>query len=416
MNNSINLNEIEMAQQIDYINQVLKQMNLVRTCVVFPRLKTDGKPMSHSDNTLALLNHLGVTVRYNEMTRLEEINIPSINLHSDTEMNAKIEWLRDKAREAGLGVDDIEGHLILIANQNSYHPVRDWIDSCVWDGQSRFESVCNTLYSNHPMRNILLKKWFVSAVAALYEPRGWSSEGVLILHGEQGLGKTTWIESLVESRDWIKRGVQLDPSNKDSVLKVTSRWISELGEIGTTFKKRDIEELKNFITDCEDTVRPAYARKANNYQRRTVFFGSTNQRTILNDDQNRRFWIMDVDKVNVKHGIDVQQFWAEIKHMYQNGERWFLSPEERKQLDQAQQDFKSINMVEETLGSYVSKPESDREHLAESLTISDLLRKLSVNDNQSNLNQGSKWLRKNGFRSVRSCGVVKWKVLVAERN
>ena len=47
---------------------------------------------------------------------------------------------------------------------------------------------------------------------------------------------------------WLLAGATLNPSDKDSVNQAVSHWIFELGEIESTFKKSDIDQLKAFVT------------------------------------------------------------------------------------------------------------------------------------------------------------------------
>jgi putative DNA primase/helicase len=206
-------------------------------------------------------------------------------------------------------------------------------------------------------------------VAALYDDN-FSCEGVLCLYGEQAAGKTSWCLSLMPTENqslWFKDAVALDVGNKDSLTKSLGTWITELGEIDATFRKSDIEALKGFITERVDVIRPPYERTANRYRRRTVFIGTMNKLKFLQDDQNRRFWPINVTSVHYAD-FDIGQFWAEVKQMYQdikpkcatpqlrkinNEYGWFLTPEERELLDRTQTVFKSDDPIEELLANRV---------------------------------------------------------------
>ena len=63
----------------------------------------------------------------------------------------------------------------------------------------------------------------------------------------------------------------LDPEDKDSLKRVISHWIIELGELEATFKKADINKLKSYITSPVDVVRLPWARKFSDFPRRTIF-------------------------------------------------------------------------------------------------------------------------------------------------
>ena len=124
--------------------------------IQFPFLNSKDMPITRVDNTKALLAHYDITVKYNEMTKDVEIDIPDTEFHSDTEMNAMIIEIQDRARHHGLPPGkSIDEHLQLIANQNVYHPVRDWIESAKWDGQSRLDELNATIETDHPMNRMV---------------------------------------------------------------------------------------------------------------------------------------------------------------------------------------------------------------------------------------------------------------------
>ena len=319
-------------------------------------------------NTKQLLDHYNIAVRYNEMTKNMEFDFPHKSFHEDTKANAEFAYLKSLAREQDLPPDDIFEHVGYIANQNAYHPVRDWIDGVEWDGVSRLQQYYDTIQTvgtEISLKDTLMRKWALSVVAALYHPN-FSCEGVLVLHGKQGTGKTTHVSlnfPLELSVDCVKTGVTLNVNDKDSVLKATSSLITELGELGATFRRSDIEQLKGFITEKTDVVRPPYERKANCYSRRTVFYATVDKLGFLQDDENRRFWVLDVTSVSAPK-YDLAQFWAEMKQMYltlvpkirtleervkYNEWGWYLSPAERHALKSSQGEFKSIDPIRELL-------------------------------------------------------------------
>ena len=85
-------------------------------------------------------------------------------------------------------------------------------------------------------------------MAACFEREGFKARGVLVLQGHQAIGKTSWLAALVpKGSDWFLDSVALDPEDKDSVKRAISHWIIELGELEATFKKADINKLKDMV-------------------------------------------------------------------------------------------------------------------------------------------------------------------------
>ena len=185
------------------------------------------------------------------------------------------------------------------------------------------------------MKRLLLKRWLISAVAACFEREGFKARGVLVLQGHQAIGKTSWLAALVpKGSDWFLDSVALDPEDKDSVKRAISHWIIELGELEATFKKADINKLKGFITSSVDIMRTSFARKISTFPRRTVFCASVNQAEFLVDTTgNSRWWCLPCKAIDYRHGIDLQQLWAQALSLYRDGEPWWLTREEEAELD-----------------------------------------------------------------------------------
>jgi len=99
-----------------------------------------------------------------------------------------------------------------------------------------------------------------------------------------------------------------------------------------------------------------YDRAFTTYQRRTAFYASVNAREFLTDTSgNRRFWVLAVKDIDVNHGVDMQQLWAEVKEtMYIKGQKnWFLSPDEREMLNESNEIYRTQSSVEDLLLEHV---------------------------------------------------------------
>lgn len=147
-------------------------------------------------------------------------------------------------------------------------------------------------------------------------------------------------------------GVSLDLSSKDSKKMAISAWITELGEIDATFSRSYIAEIKSFFSCTNDSIRLPYSLSPHNYARRTSFCGSVNESGFLHDmTGNRRFLPVAVTSCK-KHKVDLQQLWAQIRHEYMKGAKWWLSPEQDNMLQSIQQLHKSSSLVVESLESH----------------------------------------------------------------
>lgn len=310
----------------------------------WPHQKKNGAPKGTIQNLRKLLEVYKIYCRYNVIAKEIEVNIPGSQFTIDNKRSCSIFEVKSLCEQHNLPTKFVEDYMRNIADTNSYNPAADWITSKPWDGdEERFiQLVLSTGSDNMALCKILLWRWMLSAVAAIYEPEGISAQGVFVMQGAQGIGKTSWFWSLMPNhRDFGIEGVTLDPSNRDSVKIAVSKWLVELGELDATFKKADIEALKAFITKSEDDLFLRYARSVSTYPRRTVYFGSVNLDTFLYDDTgNRRFWVVRCsDQLNARHGLDMQQVWAHVYQAYLDGEPWVPTREEWGKINESNKQF-----------------------------------------------------------------------------
>jgi hypothetical protein len=320
-----------------------------------PLLWTDDKlrPLRHIDNLREICHRLGVVIRYNVIKKSEEIIIPGESYTMDNEANASLAWLSSECSLFKFPTDRISDFITYLADETQFNPVVSWIGSRAWDGKPRLQALCDTITAkgDNAMKDTLIKRWMIAAVAAAYMPNGISAPGVLTLQGAQYLGKTQWFKTLVPAElDMIQEGMILKPDDKDSVKQCTSYWLVELGELDSTFRKSDIAQLKAFITKQIDVLRLAYARRESRFPRRTMFFGSVNPREFLHDATgNRRFWTIECDHIQHDHGLNMQQVWAEVYALWQAGEGYYLSADEMAALNAHNSDFMAVEPIEERL-------------------------------------------------------------------
>lgn len=334
------------------------------------------KPLSTIDNVHEICRRLGITVRYNVIAKEEEILIPDESFSIDNQANASFAWLTSWCAKFRMPTANLGDYVTYLSDKNLYNPVAEWVQSKPWDGVSRLPALCATIKAKDDgddLKDVLIKRWMISAVAAAFSPDGVSAAGVLVLQGDQYLGKTKWFKSLVpEQLGLVKDGMLLRPDDKDSVKQVCSFWLVELGELDATFRRSDIAALKSFITAKSDVLRRAYARKESHFARRTVFFGSVNPREFLHDATgNRRYWTIECESIDHSHDLDMQQVWAEVYALYQNGESFYLTPVEMDALNHHNEGFSVTDPIDDRIVSRLAWS-SDRSLWAYK-TITDVL-------------------------------------------
>ena len=226
----------------------------------------------------------------------------------------------------------IDDSMALEFEKNSFHPVHDYLKGLEWDGEARVDNLLidyfgadDNIYSREAIR-----KMMVGAVGRIFRP-GIKFDLVLTLVGDQGTGKSTLIKKL--GKQWFS-DTFMTVQGKEALEQIQGAWLIEMAEL-SGLRKAEVEAVKHFISKQEDTFRPAYARTSETYLRQCVFFGTTNNKDFLRDPTgNRRFIPVDIVQRKATRNIftdlledEVDQLWAEAVHMFENGERLFMSEE-----------------------------------------------------------------------------------------
>lgn len=212
--------------------------------------------------------------------------------------------------------------LQVIGDKNSFHPVREYLDSLEWDGVSRLDSWLTTyLGVEGPVDYISTvgRKTLTAMVARIYDP-GCAFHHVLILEGQTRRGKSeTW--KILASKEWHLDN-ELDLSNKDSRQMLLGKWVVELAELAAIHQS-GVNSMKNFISNDIDTFRKPYGRFVETFKRSCIFVGTTNNEHYLKDlTGNARYWPVKIKKLKYHELIrDRDQLLAEAVANYQLGEQ-----------------------------------------------------------------------------------------------
>ena len=218
--------------------------------------------------------------------------------------------------------------IIVAGHKRHYHPIRNYLNSLVWDGKPRIDTwmidygkAVDTVYTR-----AIARKTLCAAVKRVMEP-GCKWDHVLIIEGSQGIGKSTACRIL--GRNWAG-DMNLDPHSKDAVAMMLNKWIIELSEM-TALRWADANALKSFITREKDTVRLSYERHAKDFPRQSILIGTVNPEHVgyLKDiTGNRRYWIVRFNGAVDLRGLEdsADQLWAEARAMYAT-EKLFLTGE-----------------------------------------------------------------------------------------
>ncbi len=223
----------------------------------------------------------------------------------------------------------------VVAHDNSFHPVRNYLNKLEWDRVPRLDTWLTTVMgvAQSGYSSKVGKRWMISAVARVMRP-GCKADSVMILEGGQGEGKSTAMSIL--GGDWFM-DTPFALGDKDGFQAIRGKWIIELGELDS-FNKAESTKAKQFFSASTDTYRESYGRRTNDVPRQCVFVGTTNQDEYLKDATgNRRYWPVACTKVDLEQLREIRdQLWAEAMFCYEAGEIWWVNRDETAMFSEAQ--------------------------------------------------------------------------------
>lgn len=211
-----------------------------------------------------------------------------------------------------------------IARDDTFDSAKEWVTNAKrGDGTINIDNflhaVCgvdDTEYHRAVSRYI----WLAFAGRVL-DP-GCKVDGVMMLTGSQGKGKSSLIENIVWDRN-LYVGFRFNIPAKERSLKMIGRLAVEISEYGNTERRQ--EDIKEFITQRAENYRPNFVKYYRDYNRRCVFIGTTNSDSFLCDETGERRWF----PVKIEKSINIEQLranreslWAEARDAYSNDALW----------------------------------------------------------------------------------------------
>ena len=297
---------------------------------------------------------LSGAIAYNILTDRKDI-IKPIGFHrestalNDTDMKYLLLYLEETY---GLTNEKkIDNAIGIVANENKYHPIRDYLNTLVWDGTERIR-FCLRHFLGADADDYTyeaLKLFLLGAISRAFQP-GCKFEIMLCLVGGQGAGKSSFFRLLAVQDDWFSDDLKkLDDENV--YRKMQGHWLIEMSEMIATANAKSIEEIKSFLSRQKETYKVPYETHPADRKRQCVFCGTSNTLDFLPLDRtgNRRFVLVMVHPELAEiHILDDEpaarayliQVWAEAMEIYRSGNfKLRFSPAMNEYLKVHQRDF-----------------------------------------------------------------------------
>lgn len=316
-------------------------------------------------------------IEFNELTQMITFNRQ--DWRDVTENRIKLDL--EKSYGLYTSIDSINQMCSIIADDHSYHPIKEYLNAVKWDGVQRIKSVFSDFLGatdNIYTQSVAIIT-FVGAVARIFEA-GVKFDTCTVFVGKQGTGKSKFIGKIAVNPEWFTDGVTTF-DGKDFYESIQGKWIIELGE-GTAFQKSIKERCKQAIASQQDNYRKPYGRNPEIRKRQCVFLGTTNNYDFLKDETgDRRYYPIDVNILNATKSIDndltseyVSQLWAEAVQLYKGGQETYIKDskvlalaeqEQRKHFDESplQADIYNFLEIPITKGWYNASLEARRMHI-----------------------------------------------------
>jgi len=294
---------------------------------------------------LDALRSLGYNFRLNVLEDMVEVN--GVRLDDIARSKIHIDMV-----SMGVSKTYVDDCINVVAGENLYHPIKHYLNGLVWDGEDRLELFLGYIKgddltltfddgSKHPLYRLLFSRWLLGCVARALDGDNENAfkhqTPMLVIIGRQGLGKSSLVRWLVSGIGYeYHRESPINPHSTDDIRSMVTKWIWEVSELGSSLRRGDRDALKGFITQEWHTYRKPWGKASITKPTLCNFIGTINPETGFLDDPtgHRRFLPVHIAAIDHGYnGIDVNQLWAQLVHMYRNGTSPELSDKERQALE-----------------------------------------------------------------------------------
>lgn len=246
------------------------------------------------------------------------------------------------------------------------HPVKDYFNHLprfATNDNRYIRQLAQTVTVANPEKwSEYLVKWLIGVVANALHDTGCQNHTCLVLTGEQGRFKTTWLDHLCPQslQNYLFTG-KIDPQNKDILTLIAEYLFINIDDQLKELNKRDENELKNLITTPAVKYRRPYDVYIEEYPHLASFMASVNGNEFLTDPTgSRRFLPFEVISIDIDTAfrINMDNVFSEILWLYEHKYRYWFDNAEIDELHNLSRQFHVQTIEYELLMKGFEKPES----------------------------------------------------------
>ena len=249
-----------------------------------------------------------------------------------------------------------------------------------------------------------LTKWLVAVVANAMDDRECRNHTCLVLTGEQGKFKTTFLDLLCPPilHSYSYTG-KIYPQEKDTLTYIGQNLIVNIDDQLKALNKRDENELKNLITCPMVKYRMPYDKYVEEHPYLASFVASVNGNDFLTDPTgSRRFLPFEVLSIDIERAksISMDSVYTEAKALLNAGFRYWFDDDEITELYRESEDFQVQTSETELLLRCFEKPTDDNPRCSY-MTTTEILTYLGIYTRQPLTSKRmGEALKRTGFEKV----------------
>ena len=259
-----------------------------------------------------------------------------------------------------------------------YDPINEWLERLPqWDGKDRVTPLAQRIPTDNETWPHLFHLWMRSMVA-MWLGKGQLTGNALVplLIGRQGCGKSSFCRILMprEVMDYYNDRINFK-NESDLNLGLTSFALINLDEFDKITQRQQIV-LKYLLSTADLKYRPPYGKAYSQHRRYASFIGTTNEMHPLTDPTGSRRFICTLitGDIDFQTPVDHQQLYAQLKAEISQGERYWLTKDEERQLMEHNLVYQQLNGLGEMLMSVIQKPRDDEGEWMTLKELSELLK------------------------------------------
>ena len=205
--------------------------------------------------------------------------------------------------KSGISAANIHHALSVIADQQRYNPLTEYLDALQWDGEPRIDRwITDRLGGpDDELTQAASRMLFQAMVARAYKP-GTKYDMLIVLEGMQGTRKSTAMKELCPKEDWFTdHAMEFSGRGNpaDAIMPFIGKWLHEFPEI-STLTPATMNKAKAMLSKSLDSFRKPYGKGFEDAPRTFVSVGTTNDSVYLADmTGNRRFLPIRLDNRDI---------------------------------------------------------------------------------------------------------------------